>query len=337
MRRRLEAQGQGMISLGLAQSGLARELNSQPRQLLNLHWVNWDMISIAEIGALQHPVIWTLHDMWPFCGAEHYTEGEDWKTGYANVGGVHRWVWRRKARNWRRPIRIVTPSRWLADCVRDSALMRDWPVRVIPNAIDTDFWKPIPRARARAMLDLPPDVPLVLFGAMGGSSDPRKGFEHLRQALMRLHARERIVQLLVFGGGEVGADLPFVIHQPGEVKDPELLRAIYAAADVFALPSRQDNLPNTGVEALACGTPIVGFDIGGMPDLVVTPDQGYLARPFEAEDLARGLSEVLDRQTTNLGDSGSQMAEAARAHALATYSAPRVAQQYRALYEEIWE
>ncbi len=325
-----------MISLGFADSGLAQELNSQPRQLLNLHWVNWDMISISEIGALQHPVVWTLHDMWPFCGAAHYTEGEDWKSGYVNVGGVHRWVWRRKARHWRRSIRIVTPSRWLADCVRDSALMRDWPVRVIPNAIDTDFWKPMPRARARAKLGLPPDVPLVLFGAMGGSSDPRKGFEHLRQALMRLHAEGRDIRLLVFGGGEIGAELPFPVHQPGEVTEPELLRAIYASADVFALPSRQDNLPNTGVESLACGTPIVGFDIGGMPDLVVTPDQGYLAKPFDAEDLARGLSEVLERQTTNLGESGSQMAEAARAHALATYAAPRVAQQYRALYEEIW-
>lgn len=336
LRKKLEAQGPGMISLGFAQSGLARELNSQPRQILNLHWVNWDMISIAEIGALRQPLVWTLHDMWPFCGAEHYTEGEDWKTGYASAGGAHRWVWLRKARHWRRPIQIVTPSRWLANCVGDSALMQDWPVRVIPNAIDMDFWNPMPRAQARALLNLPQDVPLVLFGAMGGSSDPRKGFEHLRQALLRLHAQGRDLQLLVFGGGDVGADLPFVVHQPGEVTDPAQLRAIYAAADVFALPSRQDNLPNTGVEALACGTPIVGFDIGGMPDLIATPELGHLAKPFDADDFARGLACVLDRQAAVRGDTGSYMVEAARVHVLKTYAAPVVARQYRALYEEIW-
>lgn len=337
LRRRLEAHEPGMMSLALAQSRLGRELNRQPREIVNLHWVNWDMISIAEIGTLRHPVVWTLHDMWPFCGAEHYTEDDGWKHGYASGGArLHRWVWQRKARHWQRPFDIVTPSRWLADCVRDSALMGDWPVHVIPNAIDTDLWAPMPREAARAALDLPLDVPLVLFGAMGGSSDPRKGFDHLREALLRLHAEGREIQLLMFGGGEAEMGLPFPVHQPGEVTEPERLRAIYAAADVFALPSRQDNLPNTGVESLACGTPVVGFDVGGLRDLVAGPDLGHLARPFDVADLACGLADVLDRQAAERGEAGSPMTEAARAHAVSNYAAPLVAGRYRALYEEIW-
>jgi glycosyltransferase involved in cell wall biosynthesis len=337
LRKRIEASESGLVSLALARSGLGQDLNREKRTVLNLHWINYDMISIAEIGTLRHPVVWTLHDMWPFCGAEHYTEGNGWKDGYAaDKTGLNRWVWRRKLRHWRRPYHIVTPSRWLAECVRESALMRDWPVLVIPNAIDTEFWAPMPRAEARAALALPPDVPLVLFGAMGGGSDPRKGFDHLREALLRLHAEGREMHLLVFGGGEADMGLPFPVHQPGEVKEPERLRALYGAADVFALPSRQDNLPNTGVESLACGTPVVGFDVGGLRDLVAGPDLGHLARPFDAADLAHGLAKVLDRQAAERGESGSPMVEATRAHALASYAAPKVASQYRALYKELW-
>lgn len=336
LRKRLETQESGLMSIALAESGLAESLNRSEREIVNLHWVNSDMLSIAEIGRLQHPVVWTLHDMWPFCGAEHYTEGAGWKAGYNGTGrALHRWVWQRKARHWKHPFHIVTPSHWLAQCARQSALMQDWPVHVIPNAIDTELWAPMPREKARARLDLPPDEPLVLFGAMGGGSDPRKGFEPLRDALLRLHSQGRALHLLVFGGQE-DMNLPFKVHQPGQVNDPETLRAIYSAADVFALPSRQDNLPNTGVEALACGTPIVGFDIGGLPDLVTGPDLGYLARPFDTESLAHGLGVVLDRQLSEREERKTSMAVATRTYAVNSFSSPIVARQYKALYEEVW-
>lgn len=342
VRRRYAGQVDGLSSLALPASGLAAHLNRQAGQILNLHWINSDMISIAEIGRLTSPVVWTLHDMWPFCGAEHYTVASRWQDGYATRKAegwdLNAWVWSRKARHWRRPFSVVTPSRWLAECARSSALMRDWPVHVIPNAIDTDKWAPMPMAQARQALDLPADVPLVLFGAMGGSSDARKGFRHLRDALLRLHADGRTMHLLVFGGGDEDMGLPFPVHFAGEVRDVDALRRIYAAADVFALPSLQDNLPNTGVEALACGTPMVGFDIGGLPDLVPDRDVGYLAQPFDDEELANGLGAVLDRQCGDPergSESGTAMARSARSHATRTYAAPLVAGQYLDLYRDI--
>lgn len=119
--------------------------------IVNLHWICGEMFSIPEIGRLPGPVVWTLHDMWPFCGAEHYTDDFRWRDGYLRRNrpphesgfDLNRWVWERKRKHWSRPFHIVTPSRWLAGCVRESALMKDWPVSVIPNALDTDVWAPV--------------------------------------------------------------------------------------------------------------------------------------------------------------------------------------------------
>lgn len=335
-RKYAPAQTDGLVSLAYPRSGLAAHLNAQSQQVINLHWVQGDMISVAEIGALRHPVVWTLHDMWPFCGAEHYTEGDGWKDGYASdeTSGfdLNRWVWQRKAHSWKVPRHIICPSRWLADCVRKSRLMRDWPVHVIPNALDTGAWAPVPKEAARAALNLPADVPLVAFGAMGGDADPRKGFDHLMAAMRGVRQACPDVAAIVFGNERDDVDAPFPIHYMGSVSDETKLRQIYSSADVFALPSRQDNLPNTGVEALACGVPVVGFDIGGLPDLVPNTTIGYLARPFDEADLAQGIAGILLNRD---GDAGATMSAAARAHAVASYAAPVVAAQYGSLYETL--
>ena len=144
-------------SPALLPSGRVDALNASDADVLHLHWVQGEMLSIAEIGRLCKPVVWTLHDMWAFCGAEHYTEEFRWREGYRkdNRPGyesgfdLNRWTWVRKRKHWARPMHIVTPSHWLAQCVRESALMRDWPVSVIPNPIDTERWQPLDQALAR--------------------------------------------------------------------------------------------------------------------------------------------------------------------------------------------
>lgn len=341
IRKKYQSQIAGLTSLGMVRSGLGHHLNAEPRQVLNLHWVNSDLISIREIGTLRHPVVWTMHDMWPFSGAEHYTENFGWKDGYAegqNPGfDLNRWVWTRKRRHWKRPFHLVSPSNWLADCARSSALVQDWPVHVIPNAIDTDVWQPMSRKQARASLGLPLDEPIIGFGAMGGDSDPRKGFAHLRAALSILRDRGSKTRVLIFGAEEHDADLPVPAHFTGRHSDPEDLRAIYACADVFALPSRQDNLPNTGVEALSCGIPVVGFNIGGLPDLVATQSCGRLAKPFDETELADCLELTLKHQLEHRDQSASPMGAAARRHAETTYSMPVVAHQYKELYGAVWK
>jgi glycosyltransferase involved in cell wall biosynthesis len=327
-----------LLSLGATSSGLARHLNAQSNHITHLHWINNDMMSIREIGQLRHPVVWTLHDMWPFAGAAHYSEDAGWQHGYnhPNNRPLDRHIWKKKKRHWIKPMQIVSPSNWLAQCVRVSQLMADWPVTVIPNAIDTKVWRPMAQSCARAALGIDPTAKVIAFGAMGGDSDPRKGFEHLNAALRLLHDRGLSPHLLIFGAEGDESQFPFVTRYTGVLSDPEDLRAVYSAADVFALPSRQDNLPNTGVESLACGTPIVGFNIGGLPDFVANNDVGALAKPFDPRDLAAALINVLDRQRhNNDGKTPTAMGMAARNHAVASYGADVVGDKHKALYDTI--
>ena len=320
-------------------SGRERMLNASDADLLHMHWVQDEMLSIADIGRLEKPVVWTLHDMWAFCGAEHYTEEFRWRKGYQKNNrpdyesgfDLNRWTWERKFKHWRRPMHIVTPSRWLEKCVRESVLMRDWPVNVVHNPIDTERWQPLEKNLARDLLGLPKDVPLLLFGAIGGSQDPRKGFDLLLGALQYLRGELKGMELVVFGQSRP-KDLPnlgFHIHYTGYLFDDLSLRSLYSAVDVFVLPSRQDNLPNTGIESMACGTPVVAFDACGLPDIVTHQETGYLARPFDMEDLATGISWLL--QNANL----SKLRAKVRATAVDRFSYPVVAAQYHKIYQAV--
>lgn len=320
-------------------SGRVRSLNESDADVLHLHWVQGEMLSVSDIGRLKKPVVWTLHDMWAFCGAEHYAEDDRWREGYrrenrpAHEEGfdLNRWTWERKRKHWRCPMHIITPSRWLGECVRQSALMREWPVTVIPNCLDTDQWKPVEKNLARRLLSLPPDVPLILFGAMGGGKDPRKGFDLLVQALNHLRGEMQGLELVVFGQmtPRDPPDLGFPVHFVGHLHDDVSLRLLYSAADLFVIPSRQDNLPNTGIEAAACATPVVAFDTCGLPDIVQHGETGYLAKPFDSEDLAAGILWVLedDQRAFSLGKKARQYAES-------HFSYPAVSARYIAVYEE---
>lgn len=321
-------------------SGRAHALNTSDADVLHLHWVQDEMISIADIGRLNKPVVWTLHDMWAFCGAEHYTEEFRWREGYLRGNrpsyesgfDLNRWTWERKRKHWKRPMHIVTPSRWMADCVRESALMKDWPVTVVPNALDTERWQPLEKKLARQLLGLPTDMPLLLFGAMGGGNDPRKGFDLLLQALSHLRGEIPGLNLVVFGqlAPRHPPDLGFPIHYTGHLHDDLSLRALYSAADTLVIPSRQDNLPNTGVEALACGTPVVAFDVCGLPDIVKHKFTGYLAKPFEANDLAAGIKWLFSdsqRLATLMSNS--------RLDAINKFGIISVAAQYKTIYRDL--
>ncbi|MBE0434443.1 MAG: glycosyltransferase family 4 protein [Methylomicrobium sp.] len=327
-------------SLAILPSNRSKNLNASDSDVIHLHWVNDEMMSIADIARLNKPIVWTLHDMWAFSGAEHYPEHQRWQAGYTKENrpdserglDVNRWVWQRKRKHWQRPFHIVTPSHWLADCVRKSVLMGDWPLTVIPNAIDTQKWSPVDKALARQLLHLPEDVPLLLFGAIGGVSDFRKGFDLLQASLLHLQGLMPDLELLVLG--QLAPKKPqgfgFPMHYTGHLHDDVSLRLFYSAADAIVVPSRQDNLPNAGVESLACGTPVIAFDTCGLPDIVRHKHSGYLARAFDIEDLALGIQWVMqDEKRTD------ELSQNARADAVARFSYSIVADQYSRLYQSL--
>jgi glycosyltransferase involved in cell wall biosynthesis len=328
-------------SPAIVPSNWPQRLNASDADVVHLHWVQGEMLSVEDIGRIRKPIVWTLHDMWAFCGAEHYTDDLRWRESYrpgnrpAYESGfdLNRHTWQRKRRHWRRPMHIVCPSQWLADCVNTSALMANWPVSVVPNPLDTECWRPIEQCLARQLLGLSQDCPLLLFGAMGGGTDPRKGIDLLLAALAQLRAEPTLqtLQLVVFGqcAPQSPPQLGFPVHYTGHLHDDLSLRALYSAVDAMVIPSRQDNLPNTGLEAHACGTPVVAFNTGGLPDIVADRITGALAEPFEPASLAAAIRWVLEDPQRHLS-----LRHAARQRAEGLWNPARVAALYADVYQQ---
>lgn len=297
-------------SLNWFDSGLGDWINRSDFDLVNLHWVGADMLSVEEIGRLKKPVVWTMHDMWPISGAEHYDDLDfpgRFKTSYgpasrppANTGpDLDARVWQRKASAWKcRPFHLVSPSRWLASCAANSSLMREQDCTVIPNCLDLQRFQIIDRRLARQVFGLRPDRQFILFGAMSAVASKRKGFHLLLPALRKLAEMPGIkgrTELLIFGS-EAPSDAPdfgLPAHYLGNLFDEVSLAVLYSAANVFAAPSMLDNLPNTVLESLACGTPCVAFNVGGMPDMVTNGISGQLVPAFDISSLAAALHQML--------------------------------------------
>lgn len=320
-------------------TGLGKELEQLRRQeadLITLHWLGDSTLSIEEIGRLPQPLVWRLPDQWAFLGAEHYTTppatgetastderfaygySEETRPAHESGTDLNRRTWLRKQRAWHRPIQIVAPTTWIADLARRSTLMANWPISVIPTPIDLIKWAPVEKDLARKILNIPPDQPLVLFGAMGGTADPRKGADLLLEALHHLWREQagsllEHLELMVFGMSrpEKSPYFGFPIHYKGKLNDDLSLRILYAAADVFVIPSIQDNLPGTGIEAHACGTPVIAFRTGGLVDIVDDHITGALADPFDPLSLAAAIRWVLEdpQRLHQLGVAARQRAE----------------------------
>ncbi|MEC4817163.1 MAG: glycosyltransferase family 4 protein [Scytonema sp. PMC 1069.18] len=312
--------------------------------LINLHWINDSYLQIKTIAQLNRPIVWTLHDMWAFTGGCHYDQncgqyvascGSCPQLGSNNHFDLSRWIWLRKSRAWKNThLTIVSPSSWLAKCANSSSLFRNLRVEVIPYGLDTQKYKPIERLTIRNLLNLPQDKQLILFGAINAISDCRKGFHLLQPALQSLcksgwHDK---VELIILGSSqpEHQVELGFKTHYLGKLSDDISLVQVYAAADVFVAPSIQDNLPNTVLEAIACGTPCVAFKIGGMPELIEHQENGYLAEPFEVDDLAQGIAWVLKNQERH-----QKLCDRARKKAEQEFTQELQARRYVALYTEI--
>lgn len=317
--------------------GLLEQINGSGADIVNLHWVN-GALSIEDIGKIRKPVVWTLLDMWAFSGGGHYPNDDGWQTGYANrsehsIYQSEQETWLKKQRHWTTPFQMIAPSHWLGRCVKKSALMHDWPLHVIPHPIDTVAWRPLAKDWARASLGLPSDKRLILFGAAGGTSDPRKGFDLLEQAMSQL-PRDHTFEIVVFGDNvpaRSGQPSGHTVHHLGLINNEPLLNMVYCAADLIVIPSRQDNLPNVALEALACGTPIVAFEGTGLADTVEHKRSGYLAKPYDAADLAAGIAWILGLDQPNY----AELCINSRTLAETRFSNEQVAEQYMALYESV--
>ena len=311
--------------------------------IIHLHWICGGFVSVADLKKIRKPIIWTLHDMWAFCGAEHYAKDtKRYVEGYTGKNrpkfekgfDLNRWTWKRKMRNWKNlDLTIVTPSKWLAECARKSVLFKNKRIKVIPNGIDTSMFKPINKKTARDILNFPQDKKLILFGAMNATDDPRKGFKFIQEALGEIFNRENNenIELVVFGSSKTEKEigLGFKINYLGKISDEVTLSLIYSSADLFVIPSLEDNLPNTIMESLSCGTPCVGFKVGGIPDMIEHKKNGYLAEYKNSKDLAKGIEWILSNKNY------TELCQNARKKVVDYFDIKIIARKYKKLYEEI--
>jgi glycosyltransferase involved in cell wall biosynthesis len=295
-------------SLGLLRNGHVKKLiTTLNPQVVNLHWINNGMMSIAQIGSLGYPIVWTLHDMWPLTGVDHYHSNSDdlnHAFGYHRPKNsnrlksiVDRWLWKRKMRLYGdKDIKVVCPSRWMAAHAYVSPLFRNSNIFTIPNALDFNVFYPRDVKESRQRLNLPESKKLILFAAHGGVTDRRKAFDLLVEALFKLpRIQDGTIGCVILGSKGESIKLPDCIQAycADVVQDDELLCQYYSAANVVVVPSRSDNLPQIGTEAQACGCPVVGFDVGGLRDIVCEGITGWLAKPFDTTDLAQKIDNTL--------------------------------------------
>ena len=321
--------------------------------ILHLHWTSFGFLSLKswqKLAQLNKPIVWTLHDMWAFTGGCHYTGT---CTNYqVSCGGcqflkkpyakdISYKIFQKKFKIFHQlNLSIVTSSNWLAQTAQQSSLFKrsinssnQISIKTIPTPINIESFKPVDKTQTRAKLKINPQKFQVLFGAMN-IADQRKGFKYFQEALQVLRNEyselNEQMELLIFGkaSAELLAALPYPVNNLGVLSGNEQMSQAYNAADLFVIPSLEDNLPNTIIESLACGTPTIAFHTGGIPDMIDHQQNGYLAQYQNAPDLAKGIHWALTQANY------AQLAQNARQKVLDNFTEETVANQYVKLYQK---
>lgn len=336
-----------LFAVSLADTGtdISRLPEVQEADIIHIHWVNCGFLSLSDIGKLMEsgkPLIWTMHDMWPFTGICHHSRScEKFREGckecpflrFPSPEDLSYSVFQKKERLAYRKAAFIACSRWLEARAKKSKLLKDAYLKAIANPLDTSFFSPREKLSSKAAFGLSPAKHALLFGA-ARVSDPRKGYAYLFEALDLL-SREHPelndkIELVMLGDcrGELAGNFPYPVHFLGYLSDPAGIVTLYSASDVFVIPSLEENLPNMIMESMACGTPVVGFETGGIPEMIDHLENGYVAAYRQAADLMRGIRWVLSEgRSLRLG-------EKARKKVVEAYSEDKIAGLYLQVYAD---
>jgi len=317
--------------------------------IVNLHWMAGyqSLITLKRLFSLGKPVVWTLHDMWPFTGGCHYSAGcEEYRKECSpcpqladDLFALPGAILNDKKEFFRHAdLTVVTPSKWMAACAGRSALFRDSRIEVIPNSLGTDIFRPVPKSEAKKSMGLGPETVTLLFGSED-CNEKRKGFKKLIAALRYCLTDSRFLKLIrddklklvSFGRPNDEVNLLGVPAEPlGRLDSDKEISAAYSSADIFILPSLEDNLPNTVLESMSCATPVLAFDVGGLPDMVKNGVTGQLVPLGDTDQMGREiLSLIFDLERRVL------LGKRCREEIEDRYPLSVQARQYTELYDEL--
>lgn len=286
------------------------EINTSNYDVVHLHWINYNTLSIKDVSRITKPIVWTMHDSWPACGAEHHPnilEHDDRYTKEycsankpaSTIGfDLCKFVFKRKKKYLANmPFHFIAPSVWEAGILKRSALFHNASCTVIPNILDRNVFKPISKECIRASLNIPSTKKIIGFGAASAIDDPYslKGGQYLINALKRISDPEDY-QLIVFGPSHERylKEFSVEIFFTGYINNQNILAQIYNACDVFVCPSVVESFGYTCLESISCGTPVVAFNTSGVVDIIEHKFNGYLATPYDPNDLYAGILYVLE-------------------------------------------
>lgn len=315
-------------------------VNSINPDIIHVHYLSHSFLSLKRLVSLKIPIVWTMHDMWIFTGGCHYDQecgryvqscGKCKILNSNKVKDLSSKVYERKNNILKKiqNISFIASSNWMKDSALSSSLLSSRNVSRIQTGVDTTVFRPAGKFTARDAFNLPQRKKIILFGAMNSTSDPRKGFKYLKEAIYQI--RDKDIEIVIFGashGDEIDA-LPFPVHFLGRLTNDNAISLAYSCADVMMVPSIQENLANTIMESLSCGTPVVAFKLGGNPDMIEHKVNGYLSDPFDANDLANGIDWVINKSDWNT------MSRNARSKAVKYYEITDVAKLHKNYYENL--
>ena len=320
----------------------------QAADIIHLHWINQGMLSLNDIQKILQsgkPVVWTMHDMWPCTGICHHARECDkyhqecHHCPYIYKGGgkkdLSNQVFKKKKEIYQlAPVTFVTCSRWLKERASQSALLNGHTIVDIPNPINTGLFKPQNALVARSRMGLPTDKKLILFGSVN-ITDKRKGIDYFIEScklLAEMHPElKEELGVVVYGKNseQLKPLIPFQVFPLDFISNEKDLVNIYNAVDLYVTPSLEENLPTTIMEAMACGVPCVGFNVGGIPEMIDHLHNGYVAEYKSAEDLANGVIWTLNESEYRT------LSEEACRKAASNYSESTIAKKYIDIYNKI--
>jgi len=330
----LMRQNSSLISTGRVGSDLVKEINDSHYDLVNLHWIN-NMLSVADIGEIRKPLVWTFHDMWPFSGILHYTNPTKNMRDYevnTSLAKLDRAIFFNKVNCWKsQTFTVITPSSWLSGCAKESTLFSNSSIHTIAHPITLSTFYRRNSITSRHDLGLPLNQKLILFCAFNPLNNPIKGWKTVYETLRQLEVTEpEKYALVICGSDEEEKPLPFRSYWLGKIHDDERLAKLYSAVDVVICPSKQEAFGQVALEAQACGTPVIASNVGGLKDIIQHDKTGLLVNEGDSSTFVAGIYNIF-----NQNKDIKKISEASIENAFSLSEMQKIGNKYADVYKKI--